>query len=68
MCSLRTNLYQMLDYNIPGGKLNRGLSVVDTVSILRGRELSEKEYDDAAALGWAVEIVSRMPLFSVDLF
>ncbi|CAK5263007.1 unnamed protein product, partial [Mycena citricolor] len=25
-----------LDYNVPGGKLNRGMSVVDTAEILKG--------------------------------
>jgi hypothetical protein len=33
-----------MDYNVPGGKLNRGLSVVDSVAILKGRELTESEY------------------------
>ncbi|KAH9008159.1 farnesyl diphosphate synthase [Lactarius hengduanensis] len=44
-----------MDYNVPGGKLNRGLSVVDTVAILKGRELTETEYFKAAVLGWSVE-------------
>ena len=59
-----------MDYNVPGGKLNRGLSVVDTVAILKGRELTEQEYFKAAVLGWSVEWVRlfsfsphrRMPL------
>lgn len=41
------------------GKLNRGMSVVDTVEILKGRELSEEEYTNAAILGWCVELVSE---------
>lgn len=48
---------QNLDYNVPGGKLNRGLSVVDTVAILKGRALTEDEYFKAAVLGWCVELV-----------
>ena len=51
---------QNLDYNTPGGKLNRGLSVVDTVEILKGRELTEEEYFKAAVLGWCVELVSTL--------
>src|SRR5450631_3889740 len=47
-----------MDYNVPGGKLNRGLSVVDSVAILKGRELTESEYFKAAVLGWSVEWVS----------
>jgi farnesyl diphosphate synthase len=46
-----------MDYNVPGGKLNRGLSVVDSATILKGRELTESEYFQAAVLGWAVEWV-----------
>ena len=56
---------QNLEYNTPGGKLNRGLSVVDTVDILlcfndaneRTRELTDTEYFEAALLGWCVELV-----------
>jgi farnesyl diphosphate synthase len=47
-----------LNYNVPGGKLNRGMSVVDTVEILKGRELSDDEYFKAGVLGWSVELVS----------
>ena len=47
-----------LDYNVPGGKLNRGMSVVDSVAILRGRILNDDEYLKAAILGWCIELVS----------
>lgn len=43
---------------MPGGKLNRGMSVVDTVEILKGRSLTENEYLKAAVLGWCVELAS----------
>jgi farnesyl diphosphate synthase len=46
-----------MDYNVPGGKLNRGMSVVDSVAILKGRDLTESEYFKAAVLGWSVEYV-----------
>ncbi|TFY81328.1 hypothetical protein EWM64_g2688 [Hericium alpestre] len=45
-----------LDYNVPGGKLNRGLSVVDSVEIFKGRPLTDDEYLKAAILGWGVEL------------
>ena len=48
---------QNLDFNVPGGKLNRGLSVVDSVEILRGRALTDDEYFKAALLGWCIELV-----------
>jgi hypothetical protein len=50
---------QNLDYNTPGGKLNRGMSVVDSVQILRGRLLTDDEYLKAAILGWCIELVSQ---------
>ncbi|KAF9229884.1 hypothetical protein BU15DRAFT_84392, partial [Melanogaster broomeanus] len=37
-----------LGYNVPEGKLNRGMSVVDSVEILRGRQLSDDEYFNTA--------------------
>ncbi|KAL0574889.1 Farnesyl pyrophosphate synthetase [Marasmius crinis-equi] len=45
-----------LDYNVPGGKHVRGMSVVDSVEILKGRALTDEEYFKAAVLGWCVEI------------
>ncbi|KAI0368232.1 terpenoid synthase [Pilatotrama ljubarskyi] len=44
------------EYNVPGGKLNRGLSVVDSVEILKGRALSDDEYFKIALLGWCIEL------------
>jgi hypothetical protein len=51
---------QNLDANVPGGKLNRGLSVVDSVEILWGRSLEGEEYKKAAVLGWCVELVCNV--------
>lgn len=47
---------RMLDYNVPGGKLNRGLSVIDSYKLLKeGKELSEEEIFLASSLGWCIE-------------
>ncbi|KAL9682868.1 hypothetical protein QQ045_014678 [Rhodiola kirilowii] len=47
---------RMLDYNVPGGKLNRGLSVIDSYRYLKeGKELTEEEIFLASALGWCIE-------------
>ncbi|KAI3920475.1 hypothetical protein MKX01_000814 [Papaver californicum] len=46
---------KMLDYNVPGGKVNRGLSVVDSYRLLKGDELSEEEIFLASTLGWCIE-------------
>lgn len=56
--SFKSNSFlQNLEYNVPGGKLNRGMSVVDTVEILKGRPLTDEEHLQAAVLGWGVELV-----------
>ncbi|KAI0683567.1 farnesyl-diphosphate synthase [Cytidiella melzeri] len=59
--------HKSLDHNVPGGKLNRGLSVVDSVEILKGRALTDEEYFKAAVLGWCVELLQAFFLVSDDL-
>ncbi|EKM79467.1 hypothetical protein AGABI1DRAFT_114026 [Agaricus bisporus var. burnettii JB137-S8] len=56
-----------LDYNVPGGKLNRGMAVVDTVEILKRRPLTEDEYLKSAVLGWCVELLQSYFLVSDDI-
>ncbi|KAI9442031.1 farnesyl diphosphate synthase [Lactarius psammicola] len=56
-----------MNYNVPGGKLNRGLSVVDSVTIFKGRELTEEEYFKAAVLGWSVEWMQAYFLVGDDI-
>ncbi|OAY72641.1 farnesyl pyrophosphate synthase 1-like isoform X2 [Ananas comosus] len=47
---------RMLDYNVPGGKLNRGLSVIDSYKLLKaGVEVTEDEIFLGCALGWCIE-------------
>lgn len=58
MCVIVPLLLQMLDYNVPGGKLNRGLSVVDSLKLLKeGGELTDDEVFQSCALGWCIEWV-----------
>lgn len=59
-----------LDYNTPGGKLNRGLLVVDTFCILNNKsidDLSDAEYKKVAVLGWAVELLQAYFLVADDM-
>lgn len=58
---------QNLYHNVPGGKLNRGLSVVDTLEILKGSALTDDEYFQAALLGWCIELVSFRATHSSNL-
>ncbi|KAG8739158.1 Farnesyl pyrophosphate synthetase [Ceratobasidium sp. 414] len=63
-----------LDYNAPGGKLNRGISVIDTAEIMLARPLSDEkdsrgtsEFYRAAILGWGVELLQAYFLVSDDM-
>ncbi|KAF6153825.1 hypothetical protein GIB67_001058 [Kingdonia uniflora] len=46
---------RMMDYNVPGGKLNRGLSVIDSYKLLKGEDLTDDEVFLSSALGWCIE-------------
>ncbi|KAJ0733974.1 putative chrysanthemyl diphosphate synthase [Helianthus annuus] len=47
---------RMIDYNVPGGKMTRGLSVLDSYKLLKGEsELTDDEVFLACALGWCIE-------------
>lgn len=51
---------KMLDYNVPGGKLNRGLSVIESFRLLKyGKQLAVPEDGDdlfrASVLGWCIQ-------------
>ncbi|KAI0966687.1 farnesyl pyrophosphate synthetase [Xylaria arbuscula] len=56
-----------LEVNAVGGKCNRGMSVPDSASLLLNRALSEKEYFEAATLGWMVELLQAFFLVSDDI-
>lgn len=55
-------------HNTMGGKLNRGLSVLNTYEILTGKkELDTTEYKRAAVLGWTVELLQAFFLIADDI-
>ncbi|KAI0319580.1 farnesyl diphosphate synthase [Amylostereum chailletii] len=58
---------ELFDYNVPGGKLNRGMAVIETATLLRGHELSLKEFSQAATLGWAAEFLQTCMLVVDDM-
>lgn len=50
----------MLDYNVPLGKLNRGMAVLDAARAVSGdKELTDEEVLKARVLGWCIEFVSQ---------
>jgi farnesyl diphosphate synthase len=58
---------RMMDYNVPGGKLNRGTTVLAVYRALKGRELSATETARAAVLGWAIEFLQAFFLVADDV-
>ncbi|KAF3796798.1 Farnesyl pyrophosphate synthase 1 [Nymphaea thermarum] len=59
---------EMLDYNVPGGKLNRGMSVIDSYKLLKeGQHLSEEEVFLGCALGWCIEWLQAFFLVLDDI-
>lgn len=55
-------------YNSAGGKLNRGLSVIDTYKLLTDQEeLSVAEFKRAAVLGWTIELLQAFFLVADDI-
>nr|GEW37964.1 chrysanthemyl diphosphate synthase [Tanacetum cinerariifolium] len=46
---------RMIDYNVPGGKMVRAFSVVDSCQLMKGEKMTEDEVFLACALGWCTE-------------
>ncbi|KAF8762752.1 hypothetical protein HU200_009057 [Digitaria exilis] len=58
----------MMDYNVPGGKLNRGLSVIDSYMLLREEtEVDDEDFYLACVLGWCVEWLQASALVFDDI-
>ncbi|EFJ41223.1 hypothetical protein VOLCADRAFT_98778 [Volvox carteri f. nagariensis] len=56
------------DYNVPGGKLNRGMAVYDVLSSIKGvEELTEEDIFKANALGWCIEWLQAFFLVADDI-
>jgi farnesyl diphosphate synthase len=58
---------KLLQYTVPGGKMNRGLSVIDTYQVLLGRALTDQELLRSSVLGWTVEWLQAFFLVADDL-
>lgn len=60
-----------LEYNTPGGKLNRGISVVDTYALLKNYksldDFTSEEYSKVALLGWCIELLQAYFLVADDM-
>lgn len=61
---------KMIEYNVKGGKLNRGLTVVSvkrTIDSAKGKALSTREFARAAVLGWCIEWLQAFFLVADDV-
>jgi farnesyl diphosphate synthase len=58
---------QVLNVNVPGGKLNRGLSVPDTGLALLQKPLTDEQFKHLSILGWLTELLQAFFLVSDDM-
>lgn len=58
---------QSLNHNTMGGKCNRGMSVVDSTSLLLRRPLNNTEIFQSSTLGWMTELLQAFFLVSDDI-
>ncbi|OOG00061.1 hypothetical protein ASPCADRAFT_203957 [Aspergillus carbonarius ITEM 5010] len=56
-----------LNVNVPGGKLNRGLSVPDTGLALLKQPLTDEQFKHLSLLGWLTELLQAFFLVSDDI-
>ena len=62
---------RLMHYTVPGGKMNRGLTVLHSLQALKrqeeNRDLTEEEVFHAHVLGWCVEWLQAFFLISDDI-
>lgn len=62
------HMKRVMEYNVPGGKLNRGLTVVHTAQRILGKEnISSTELRRIGTLGWCIEWIQASFLVADDL-
>ncbi|XP_032415367.1 farnesyl pyrophosphate synthase isoform X2 [Xiphophorus hellerii] len=61
-------LREILDYNVPGGKKNRGLSVIGSLrELLPPSQLSQDAVQKALMVGWCIEMLQAFFLMADDI-
>lgn len=61
------HLDRMMEYSVPGGKLNRGTTVIAVFRSLSGGKLSTYATAQAAVLGWCIEFLQAFFLVADDV-
>uniref|UniRef100_A0A674MK13 Farnesyl pyrophosphate synthase n=1 Tax=Takifugu rubripes TaxID=31033 RepID=A0A674MK13_TAKRU len=63
-----SRLREVLMYNVPGGKRNRGLSVIDSLrELLPPTELTQDMVQRALLVGWCIELLQAFFLVADDI-
>jgi farnesyl diphosphate synthase len=60
-------LDRMIEYSVPGGKLNRGTTVLAVCRSLNGGVLSDYDTARAAVVGWGIEFLQAFFLVADDV-
>lgn len=60
-------LEKMLNHTVKGGKMNRGLMVVDAGVSIMGKDIDNKTVCQLAVLGWAIEWLQAWLLVADDI-
>ena len=58
---------KVLEYNVPYGKKNRGLAVVDSYKLLAHNDITAENLKVARIVGWCIEMVSALSFNSKTL-
>ncbi|OMJ12761.1 Farnesyl diphosphate synthase 2 [Smittium culicis] len=56
-----------MDYSILGGKMNKGLSVLDTVKLIKGENMTNDLQNKAIILGWCIKWLQDFFLVADDI-
>ncbi|OLY78945.1 Farnesyl pyrophosphate synthase [Smittium mucronatum] len=57
----------VMDYSILGGKMNRGISVLSTVKLIKGESITKDLQEKAIILGWCIEWLQAFFLVADDI-
>jgi farnesyl diphosphate synthase len=60
-------LVRVLDYNVPGGKLTRGMAVPSCLQAIVGASLTDDARKQAIVVGWCIELLQASFLVADDM-
>jgi farnesyl diphosphate synthase len=60
-------LVRVLDYNVPGGKLTRGMAVPSCLRAIVGASITDQAKKQAIVVGWCIELLQACFLVADDM-